>query len=309
MRVLVTGGAGFIGSHLVRALLARGDQVTVLDDLSTGRAENLAGLEQSIDFRRGDVRSADDVREAVARVDAILHQAAQVSVPRSVEEPVLTGDVNVLGTVRLLEAARHSGNVRFVLASSCAVYGDAPPPIREDAQPRPVSPYAASKLAGEHFVAAAAHAGLRALSLRYFNVYGRGQDARSAYAAVVPAFAQALSEGRSPRIFGDGEQERDLCHVSDVVHANLLALEARPEAFGRAFNVGTGRAVTMNELARQIGGVLGRDIAPVHEPERAGDLRRSLADTALAREVLGFEAEIGLEDGLRRTLQGAKPAT
>ena len=302
MRALVTGGAGFIGSHLVRALLARGDRVRVLDDFSSGTEARLASLGGSLDIIRGDVRDAASVARAVAGTDLVVHLAAQVSVPRSVVEPLFTADVNVLGTLRVLEACRAAGASRFVLASSCAVYGDQPPPLRESALPMPLSPYAASKLAGESFVAAAAHGGLGAISLRFFNVYGAGQDAHSAYAAALPAFAAAVAAGRAPRLFGDGLQERDLIHVDEVVRAILLALEAPPEAVGHAFNVGTGRAITMLELARRVGEVLGQSVTPSHEPARSGDIRFSLADTTRARDLLGFEDRIDLVEGLRRTL-------
>ena len=305
MKVLVTGGAGFIGSTLVRALLERGDEVVVLDDLSTGRRENLEGLEGSIELHEGDVRDAAAVERAVAGCQAVSHQAAEVSVPRSVEDPVRCTQVNVTGTVVLLEAARRAGLRAFVLASSCAVYGDAGggEPRGETDETRPLSPYAASKLAGEQFVsAAAALHGLGALSLRYFNVYGARQDPSSPYAAVIPKLAEALRAGSEPVIFGDGGQTRDFVHVDDVVRANLAALAAPPEAAGRVFNVGTGCSTDLLSLADAIGRRLGCDRQPRHEPERVGDLRHSRARVELAERVLGFRASLDLEAGLARTL-------
>lgn len=303
MRALVTGGAGFIGSHVVAALLAEGHSVRVLDDFSSGHEERLSPLAGPLEVLRGDVRDGEIVAKATESVNAVVHLAAQVSVPRSVAEPELTADVNVSGTVRVLEAGRRAHAGAFVLASSCAVYGDQPSPVSESSLPRPNTAYAASKLAGEAFVAAFSEAGLPGVSLRFFNVYGSGQDANSAYAAALPAFVAAIGSGRPARLFGDGLQERDLVHVDDVVRAIGLALEVPTQARGRAFNVGTGQATTMLGLARLVGEILGRDMAPSHESARPGDLRFSRADVTLAREVLGFEARVDLAEGLRRTLR------
>lgn len=305
MKVLVTGGAGFIGSHLVRALLDRGDEVVVLDDFSTGRRENLDGLEGPLRVVEGDLRDTAARDDAVAGCDGVLHHAAEISVPRSIEDPVHCTDVNVTGTVAMLESARRAGATRFSLASSCAVYGDAGDgaPRGEEDELRPISPYAASKLAAEHFVSAAARLhGMRAVSLRYFNVYGARQDPASPYAAVVPKFIEAHAGGRSPTIFGDGRQTRDFVHVEDVVRANLCALEASAEAAGRSINVGTGRSVELLELSAEIGRLLGSDARPDLQPERAGDLRHSRARVERARDLLGFEARDDLESGLRKTL-------
>lgn len=302
MRVLVTGGAGFIGSHLVRALLERGDRVRVVDDFSTGRESNLEGL--PVDVVRGDVRDASAVALAVDGCEAVLHEAAEVSVPRSVEDPERARSINAGGTRVVLDACRAAGVVRFVQASSCAVYGASERERQSEADPpSPQSPYAASKLEAEVLALEATRRGLVAVSLRYFNVYGARQDPGSAYAAVVAAFASALREGRQPVVHGDGHQTRDFVHVDDVVRANLLALDAPVLAAERPVNVGTGRAISVLELGRVMGDVLGRPFAPPHLPERAGDLRRSLADTRRAHEVLGFDAGVTLEEGLERTVR------
>jgi UDP-glucose 4-epimerase len=305
VRVLVTGGAGFIGSHLVRALVAEGHAVRVLDDLSSGDAARLTPLGAAVDLLVADVRDAAACDAACRDVDAILHEAAEVSVPRSLEDPARTADVNVTGTVRLLEAARRHGVGRFVLASSCSVYGNP----RGDAQaesdtPAPLSPYAASKLAGEQFVACFSHHGVPGLALRYFNVYGAGQRADSAYAAAMPAFLAALRRHERPVLFGDGRQARDFVHVDDVVSANLLALAAPDHALGRAFNVGTGRAVAMVDVARRLAEALGVEPAFSFGPPRAGDVLRSRADVRAATADLGFTARIDLDEGLRRMLGG-----
>jgi nucleoside-diphosphate-sugar epimerase len=305
VKVLVTGGAGFIGSHLVRGLLDRGDEVVVLDDFSTGRRENLTGLEGPLRVVEADLQEPSALESAVAGCDGVLHHAAEISVPRSIQDPVRCTDLNVTGTVSALEAARRAGAMRFVLASSCAVYGDAGggAPRAETDELRPISPYAASKLAAEQFVTAAAllH-GMGAVSLRYFNVYGARQDPASPYAAVVPKFIEAHLAGRSPTIFGDGRQTRDFVHVADVVRANLLALEAPAQAAGRAINVGTGSSVDLLELAGSIGRLCGSGAAPDLQAERAGDLRHSRARVELAEELLGFKAANDLEAGLKATL-------
>jgi nucleoside-diphosphate-sugar epimerase len=305
VRVLVTGGGGFIGSHLVRALLARGDSVAVLDDWSTGLRSRLEGLSGDLEILDGDVRDARLAARACEGADGVLHEAAQVSVAVSVEDPVTTADVNVTGLVTLLGAALSAGARRFVLASSCAVYGEALSPRQSEADmPAPASPYAASKLAGEAFVRAACRQGLRGVCLRYFNVYGAGQRPDSAYAAVVPAFFAALRAGRPPIIHGDGSQSRDLVAVGDVVRANLAALDAPDAAVGRAINVGTGRATSVLALAEGIAAALGVPLSPELGPPRPGDVRSSLADTSLAEELLGFRAETSLDEGLRAMAAG-----
>jgi len=303
VRYLVTGAAGFIGSRLSRRLVAEGHQVVGLDDLSEGRLENLADVPE-IRFEQADLRDADAVLAAARGCQVIFHQGAMKSVPRSIEEPARFTDVNVLGTLNVLLAARDaSGSV--VSASSSSVYGDQDRfPLTEDMEPRPRSPYAASKLAGEGYCRAWwASFGVPTVSLRYFNVYGPGQDPASEYAAVVTRFAVACLTGGQPVIYGDGEQARDFTFIDDVVEANLLAARAPEEARGRAFNIGGGAAPTsVNGLLRLIADPCGVEVEPVHEAERQGDIRRSEADVGLARTLLGFEPTVGIADGLRRTV-------
>jgi len=302
-RYLVTGGAGFIGSSIARALLARGDAVTVLDDLSTGRESNLAGLTGDIELVRGDVCDEEVASRLVHGVRAIYHQAAVASVVASIADPARCDRVNVHGTVVLLEAARRRGVSRFVLAASAAAYGDSPGlPKRESMRPEPLSPYAASKVAAEDYVRVYARLhGMHAVALRYFNVFGPGQDPASDYAAVVPKFVAAIAADKAPVIFEDGEQTRDFCFIDDVVAANLAAIE-RPEAAGLVINVANGESVSIRELARVIGEIFGSSLEPTFEPARPGDIRHSLADITLAREALGYEPKISVEDGLRRTV-------
>lgn len=310
MRVLVTGGAGFVGSHLVRALLERGDAVRVLDDLSTGRRERVAPPQEGLEWIPGDVRDAGAVARAARGVDAVLHQAAMVSVPESTADPAGAMDVNGVGTARVLHEALQQGCPRFVLASSSAVYGPgADVPTPESAPLRPASPYGASKVAAEHVLGACARAdGVVAISLRYFNVYGPGQVLGLGASAVIPAFITAALLGEPLRVHGSGEQTRDLCHVSDVVRANLLALEADPALAGRAFNVGTGVGTSVAELARLVRAATERaGPPPVHEPVRRGDVDHSRADTTRAAEDLGFVAEVALAEGLAETVAAGLP--
>lgn len=301
---LVTGGAGFIGSHLVHALLARGDRVRVLDDLSSGKRENLAEVARDVELVVGDVRDEAAVAAAVRGAAVVYHQAALPSVPRSIEEPARSFEVNVVGTHRLLLAARAAGARRLVLASSSSIYGDQPElPKHEAMAPRPCSPYAAQKLAGEQLgMACARSLGLEVVALRYFNVYGPRQDPASAYAAVVPAFAAALAAGQRPLIHGDGGQTRDFTFVEDVARANLLAGSV-PGASGHAVNVAGGRRVSILEIFGEIARLVGSDLSPVHGPTRAGDVRDSLASVALAEQVLGWRPTTSLEDGLARTVR------
>lgn len=309
-RVLVTGGAGFIGSHLVRALVASGRGVRVLDDLSTGRLENLSGLEigpiesgAPVEFLAGDVADPGGAEAACRGVDAVLHEAAQVSVPRSIEDPGRTYAVNVLGTLRLLEAARAVGVERFVLAASSAAYGDGEElPKREDMLPAPLSPYAASKVAGEHLLRVWGEVhGMRTVSLRYFNVFGPRQRDDSPYTGVIAIFARALLEGRPPTIFGDGEQTRDFTFVENVVDANLAALEADLEP-GAVINIGGGEQISVIELYRAMADELDSPCAPLYGPERVGDVRHSVAAIDRARQWLGWSPRVSWREGLARTL-------
>jgi UDP-glucose 4-epimerase len=304
MRVLVTGAAGFIGSHLCRRLIGDGHDVVGLDDLSDGTLENLADAPE-VRFAEVDIRDQEDVDRTAEGCDLILHHAAMKSVPRSVRLPEATTDVNVRGTLNVLLAARDAG-ARFVFASSSSVYGDQETfPLREEFPPLPRSPYAATKLAGEGLVRAWWHSfGVRAVALRYFNVYGPMQDPASEYAAVIPRFTVAHLDRRSPVIFGDGEQGRDFTYIDDVVDANLLAGRAPDEALGRVFNIGGGRRpTTINELERMIARETGSEAEAVHEPAREGDIRRSEADVTAARNALGYSPSVAIDEGVRRTVE------
>jgi UDP-glucose 4-epimerase len=311
MRVLVTGGAGFIGSHVVDALISRGDTVTVLDDLSSGKLENLKAHRGSRAFRfiRGDIRDVKAVEKALAGVDAVVHEAAIVSVPLSIENPELVNSVNVEGTANLLNASLNHGVKRFVYASSCAVYGEQKKlPIKEDAQPNPLSPYAASKLAAEKKCLSSEGKKLKTVCLRYFNVYGPRQSAGE-YAGVMVKFIERLRASQPPIIYGDGEQTRDFIHVQDVVGATLLALE-RESASGEVINIGTGKGTKINKLCELFLKAAGKpDINPVYEAPRAGDIRHSWADISKARKLLGFKPKIQLEKGIEMLWESAGGCT
>ena len=300
---LVTGGAGFIGSHIVTALVERGDRVRVLDNLSTGHRTNLAHVESKIEFIEGDLTDRDAVTRAVAGIECIFHEAALASVPRSVEAPLDTNAACVTGTVSLLDAARRAGVRRLVYAASSSAYGDQPhSPKRETDLPAPISPYGAAKLAAEHYCQAfTATYGFETVALRYFNVFGPRQDPNSPYSAVIPLFITALLAGRRPIVYGDGGQSRDFTYVANVAHGNLLAADAKGAA-GRVFNVANGRATSLLELLRQLNSLLGTDVEPNHQPARAGDIRESLADISAARTVLGYEPQVAFEEGLRRSI-------
>jgi UDP-glucose 4-epimerase len=303
MRVLVTGGAGFIGSNLVRALLARGDEVRVLDNFSTGNRANLAGLSQDVELVEGELRSYERVHNAVRGVEVVFHLGALGSVPRSVQDPLTSGAVNVEGTLNVLLAARDEGVRRVVFASSSSVYGNQPVlPLEESMAPDPISPYGVAKLAAERYCVSFArvYSSFETVALRYFNVFGPRQDPRSQYAAVVPLFLTAVGAGEPVTIFDDGEQSRDFTYVDNVVAANLLAADAAG-ASGRIFNVSSGAPASVNELAEAIGRLLDKPVERTYLPPRAGDLRDSWADVSSAREVLGFEPSVSLEEGLRRT--------
>jgi UDP-glucose 4-epimerase len=304
MRTLVTGAAGFIGSRLCHRLVSEGHDVVGFDDLSEGRLDNLSDSPE-VAFVEADLRNEDAIAQATSGVDVIFHQAAKRSVPRSLAEPLLTTDVNVRGTLNVLEAARRAG-ARLVYASSSSVYGDQETlPLHEGMLPAPKSPYAASKLADEAF-AVAYHRSLHvpSVGLRYFNVYGPRQDPKSEYAAVVPRFITACLTGARPVIHGDGEQSRDFAFVDDVVEANVLAARAPEAALGRAFNVGGGsKPTSVNELLAIVAELTGAMPDPIREPAREGDMRATQADLTQVRAGLGLEPSVDIREGLRRTVE------
>lgn len=300
---LVTGGAGFIGSHVVRGLLERGRAVRVLDDCSTGKRENLADVADRIEFVQGDICDATIVARCMRDVETVFHLAARASVPRSVAEPLAAHEINVTGTVNLLIAARDAGVRRFVYSASSSAYGDTPVmPKAVDMRPLPLSPYAVSKLAAEYYCTCWTEVyGLPTVSLRYFNVFGPRQDPDSPYAAVIPAFVSRMLRGQRPIVYGDGEQSRDFCFIDNVVAANLLAADV-PTVRGEVVNIACGQRTTLNEIVRDINRLLGTDVAPEYQPPRAGDVRHSLADISEARRVLGYEPRIMFAEGLERSL-------
>ncbi|MBA2741387.1 MAG: SDR family oxidoreductase [Actinobacteria bacterium] len=303
MKVLVTGGAGFIGSNLVRALLARGDDVRVLDNFSTGSRRNLAGLENDVEVVEGELRSYERVHNAVRGTEIVFHLGALGSVPRSVQDPLTSSAVNIEGTLNVQLAARDEGVRRVVFASSSSIYGNqAELPLRESMPPDPISPYGVAKLAAERYSVSFSRVyhSFETVVLRYFNVFGPRQDPTSQYAAVVPLFITAIAAGEAVTIFDDGEQSRDFTYIDNVVSANLLAAGAEG-ANGRIFNISGGAPTTVNALADTIGRLLDKPVERRYLPPRPGDLRNSWADVSEARELLGFDPKVELEDGLRRT--------
>jgi UDP-glucose 4-epimerase len=302
-KCLVTGGAGFIGSHIVEGLLERGDEVRVLDNFSTGKEENLKDFQGEIDLIKGDLREPADLKKAIKDIDYIFHQAAFVSVPLSLEDPDLCFVVNVNGTIKLLSAAKESGVKRVVLASSAAVYGDnTAVPLTESAQLNPLSPYAASKRVGEIYTKIYSNLlNLDVVALRYFNVYGPRQNPESDYAAVIPIFIKKILAGENPTIYGDGGQSRDFVYIDDIVRANLLAAESI-QAAGRVVNICSGVEVNLLQLVESLSIISSREVQPNFEMERPGDIYRSSGDPALAEEVLEFKSQMDLETGLRKTV-------
>jgi UDP-glucose 4-epimerase len=303
---LVTGGAGFIGSNVAEALLRRGDKVRIFDDFSSGKRQNLSAI-PAAEVVEGDLRDMAAVQRAVKGVTGVFHQAALRSVPRSVDNPLATNDVNITGTLQLLMACRDAGVKRVVAASSSSVYGaNEELPKREEQTLMPVSPYAASKLAGEHYCRIFSKLyGLETVSLRYFNVFGPRQDPDSQYAAVVPLFIQAALDGVPLTVHGDGMQSRDFTFIDNVVQANLRAMEA-PGVGGEAFNIACGSRYTLMDIVHAIESSFGRKLTCNHTPSRAGDVRHTLADISKAERLLDFHPTIGFEDGMARTIEYIK---
>ena len=300
---LVTGGAGFIGYHLVRRLLADGGRIRVIDNLSTGKRERLRDLGSAIEFIEGDLADPSMCENALSGVDFVLHQAAVPSVQRSVNNPIETNKANITSTLNLLEGCRKHGVRRVVYASSSSAYGDTPVlPKREDMPPNPLSPYALQKFVGERYCQLYFRLyGLETVSLRYFNVFGPSQDPYSEYSAVIPKFATRLQRGESIVVYGDGEQSRDFTYVDNVVEANILALRA-PRAAGSVINVGCGERITLNRLIKILEEILEAQATVDYQPARPGDVRDSLADISLAQDLLGYQPKVSVAEGLRRTV-------
>ncbi|HVS70992.1 MAG TPA: SDR family oxidoreductase [Phycisphaerae bacterium] len=303
--VLVTGGAGFIGSHLTRGLLAAGAKVRILDNLSHGSLDNLRDIQPHIDFRQGDLRTLDDCKAAAQNCAVIFHLAALGSVPRSVEQPLLYNDVDVTGTLHILEAARAAGAKRVVYSASSSAYGDTPIlPKIETMSPSPKSPYAVAKLASEHYCRAYSEVyKLSTCCLRYFNVFGPRQNPNSQYAAVIPAFIDALLHNRAPKIYGDGEQTRDFCFVGNVVKANMLAGSSEKSLAGESVNIACGENISLNAMLAKMQKILGTHITPEYLPPRAGDVRDSLADISAARQLLDYTPDTYFNQGLEITVK------
>ena len=315
MRYLVTGGAGFIGSHTVDELVRRGHGVVVLDDLSSGKEENLAEVRSKITFMKGSITDLEAVQRAMHQAEYVIHLAARTSVPRSVKDPIDTNRINVEGTLNVLVAARDNRVKRVVFAASSSAYGETPTlPKKESMQPLPISPYGVSKYAGELYAQSFGRCyGLENVCLRYFNIFGPRQDPDSPYSGVLSRFAAAFLQDERPVVFGDGEQTRDFTYVDNAVQANLLACEA-PGASGFVFNVGTGDRYSLNQTLEILRGLSARKLPAKYEPAREGDIRDSQADISAARELLGYEPTVRFEEGLERTYEwyrevSAKSAT
>lgn len=303
MRFLITGGAGFIGSNIVEELLKRGYDVRVLDNFATGKRENLKEFEKDIELIEGDIRSFHIVQQAVKGIDVILHQAALPSVPRSIKDPITSNEVNVVGTLNVLEAAKDSGVKRVVYASSSSVYGDNPElPKHEGMMPNPLSPYAVSKLAGEKYCNVYARLyGIETVALRYFNVFGPRQDPNSQYSAVIPLFIKAIMIDKQPTIFGDGTQSRDFTYVANVVEANILAATKDIES-GLVMNCACHGQITLNTLVKELNALLDKDIKPIYASPRHGDIKHSFADIEIIKQKLGFIPGVSFKEGLIKTI-------
>jgi len=301
---LVTGGAGFIGSNICQELVKRGESVRILDDFSTGKRENIVGFKDNVQLIEGDIRNLEIVKRAMKGVDFVLHQGALPSVERSVKDPLTTTRVNVLGTLNVLLAAREAKVKRVIYASSSSVYGDTPTlPKKEEMKANPQSPYAVTKLIGEEYCRIYYSIyGLETVCLRYFNVFGPRQDPGSQYAAVIPKFITLMLKGKSPPIYGDGEQSRDFSFIDNVIEANLQACKAK-EGPGKVLNIACGKRVTINELVKRLNRILHTGIEPAYENPRKGDVRHSLADISKARKILHYSPEIEFAEGLEKTVQ------
>ena len=307
---LVTGGAGFIGSHVVEELVRRGDSVRVLDNLSTGHLTNIAPIADRIEFHQADIRDLESIRSLFSGVDYVIHLAALVSVERSMQDPAETTQINITGTLNVLVAARDARVKRVVMASTCAAYGDDPRlPHVETIMPQPLSPYALSKVADEYYGQIFNREfGLEVVSLRFFNVFGPRQDPYSAYTGVLSIFITAYLRGVTPTIFGDGEQSRDFTYVLNIVNAVLLSCQS-PEASGKILNVGTGQSYSLNRIIALLNAALGIQVTARYAPARKGDVRHSRADISLSRATLHYEPVITFEDGLRRTIDWLRTVT
>lgn len=304
MRFLVTGGAGFIGSNIVKGLVERGYQVKVLDNFATGQRSNIEPYIKDIELIEGDIRDFWTVVRATKGIDYILHQAALPSVPRSIDNPLTTTEVNINGTLNILEAARFNEVRRMIYASSSSVYGDSPEmPKNEDMKPMPKSPYAITKLAGEEYCISFYNLyGLETVALRYFNVFGPRQNPFSQYSAVIPKFINMLKSGQKPTIWGDGSTSRDFTYVDNVVHANILACEKKGAA-GQVLNIACNKAFTLNELVERLNSIMGITIKPTYGSEKIGDVKHSLADIKKANGILGYTPRIDFGEGLKKTVE------
>ncbi len=304
MKVLVTGGAGFIGSHLAERLVSLGHAVRVLDNFATGRRSNLSGFRDGIELIEGDIQSYERAHKAVRGCEIVFHQAALPSVPRSIQDPLTSNATNVIGTLNVLLAARDEGVRRVVYASSSSAYGRNPVlPKHEELAAEPISPYATAKLAAEGYCRSFnAVYGLQTVALRYFNVFGPRQDPLSEYAAVIPRFITSLAAGESPVIFGDGEQSRDFTYVDNVIDANIQAMDA-PDVGGRTINIACGERVSLNQLVAELQRLLNTQVEVAYAAPRSGDVKHSLADISLARRLLGYESRVSLTEGLRNTIK------
>lgn len=303
-KYLVTGGAGFIGSNIVRKLVELGESVRVIDDFSTGKRENLAPFLDKIEFIEGDFSDLDTAKKATVGIDYVLHHGAIPSVPRSIDDPLSTNKANVLGTLTMLIASRDAGVKRFVYAASSAAYGDSPVMPKEESMPTaPKTPYAIQKLTGEQYCQNFYTLfGLETVCLRYFNVFGPNQDPSSAYSAIIPILITKILRGESPTIFGDGETSRDFTYVDNNVEANLLACTAPKECAGEVINIACGSEISLNKLVEKINTILGTNVPIKYGPERAGDIKHSLGDISKAKRLLGYETIVDFDEGLRRTV-------